>query len=193
MEQLLQFKFLQNTKMKIKIGLVDDHLLFLDGLRALFLQDDDLEVSFSIDSVKSALNYLEKNDVDILMTDISMPEMNGIEFIKIVKEKHPHIKILILSMFQGVLPHKQVDGYIKKETPFQELVFAVKQIHKGKKYFQGTDEKKFNLEFNKNIVTTREKKVIELISRGFSTDEIAEKLYLSRGTIQTHKKIFISS
>lgn len=174
--------------MKIKIGLVDDHQLFLDGLVAVFSRDNDFQVIFATNSVKSALNHLNNNEIDILITDISMPEVNGIEFIKILKNQNPQIKILVLSMFEGIIPHHQINGYIKKESSVEELTFAVKEIVNGKNYFQGTDEKIFNLEFNKNIVTNREKDVIKLIASGLSTDQIADKLHLSKGTIETHKK-----
>lgn len=174
--------------MSIKIGLVDDHRLFLDGLISLFSRENDFHIIFASNNTSSALNYLEQNDINLLITDISMPGVNGIEFIKIVKQKHPNIKILILSMFEGAIPHKQVNGYIKKESLVDELVDAIKQIMKGNNYFQGMDEKLFTLEFNKNIVTTREKEIIRLIALGLSVTEIADQLYLSKGTIETHKK-----
>lgn len=174
--------------MKIKIGLVDDHRLFLDGLNALLNQANDLQVIFVAENGKLALTHLEKNEIHLLITDVSMPEINGIEFIKIIKEKYPYIKILILSMFEGTIPHKQINGYVKKESSSEELIFAINQIMKGNNYFQGTDEKIFTLEFNKSIVTNREKDVIKLISLGLSIDQIADKLHLSKGTIETHKK-----
>lgn len=174
--------------MKIKLGLVDDHKIFLDGLVCMLLKHNDFHIVFAVDNVKSALDYLENNEIDILITDISMPEINGIEFIKIVKEKHPHIKILILSMFEGVISHKKINGYVKKESPVEELIYALKQITKGNNYFEGKDEKIFNLNFNKGIVTNRERDIIQLIASGLSTEEIAGKLYLSKGTIETHKK-----
>lgn len=173
--------------MKIKIGLVDDHQLFLDGLVLLF-SNEDYEVVFAINNAKSALDFLEKNEIDILITDISMPELNGVEFIKILKETHPEIKILVLSMYEGIVSHNLINGYIKKDILSDELLLSVKEICKGNKYFQTADEKVFDLEFNKKIVTKREKEIIELIASGFSTDEIAAKLYLSKGTIETHKK-----
>lgn len=174
--------------MNTKIGLVDDHQLFLDGLVAVLSRDNHFQVVFAANNVKSALDNLSNNEIDILITDISMPDINGIEFIKILKDQNPQIKILVLSMFEGTIPHHQINGYIKKESSMEELIFAVKEITKGKNYFQGTDEKIFNLEFNKNIVTNREKDVIKLIASGLSTDQIADKLHLSRGTIETHKK-----
>lgn len=174
--------------MKIKLGLVDDHKLFLDGLVCMLLQHNDFQVVFAVNNVKSAIDCLEKNEIDLLITDISMPEINGIEFIKVVKEKHPSVKILILSMFEGVISHKKINGYVKKESPVEELVHALRQIIKGKNYFQGKDEKVFNLNFNKGIVTNREKDIIQLIALGLSTEQIAAKLYLSKGTVETHKK-----
>lgn len=174
--------------MKIKIGLVDDHQLFLDGLVSLLSQDDDFQIAFAVIHAKSALDFLEKNEIDILITDVSMPEISGVEFIKILKDYYPDLKILVLSMYEGIVSFKQINGYIKKESLADELIVAIKEIINGNNYFQVTAESKFDIEFNKKIVTNREKEVIELIASGFSTEEIAAKLYLSKGTIETHKK-----
>ncbi len=174
--------------MKTRIGIVDDHQLFLDGLNSLLSEDTTIQVMFVANNAKTAVSYLKENPIDLLITDISMPGINGLEFVKIVKEEFPEIKILILSMFVGTIPHRQIDGYVQKESPVHELRTAIEQIIRGGYYFQGADEKIFNLEFNKNIVTTREKEIIQLIALGFSTEEMAEKLYLSKGTIETHKK-----
>lgn len=174
--------------MKTRIGIVDDHQLFLDGLNSLFSEEKNIQVIFAANNVKTALSYLRENPIDLLITDISMPDINGLEFVKIVKEEFPEIKILILSMFVGTISHRQIDGYVQKESPVQELRVAIEQIIGGGYYFQGGDKKTFNLEFNRNIVTTREKEIIQLIALGFSTEEMAEKLYLSKGTIETHKK-----
>lgn len=174
--------------MKTRIGIVDDHQLFLDGLNSLLSEEKNIQVIFAANNVKTALSYLRENPIDLLITDISMPDINGLEFVKIVKEEFSEIKILILSMFVGTIPHRQIDGYVQKESPVQELRVAIEEIIGGGYYFQGLDEKKFNLEFNKNIVTSREKEIIQLIASGFSTEGISKKLYLSKGTVETHKK-----
>ena len=175
----------------IRLALVDDHKLFLEGMVTILSKEEDIEVIDFFHSAKDALANLNFEDLDLLITDISMPEMNGLEFIKQLKKNNPNLKILVVSMFQHIQSFNGIDGYLLKETSFENLIDAIKQIvlH-NKTYFYSNYEipKTEQLEFNKTIITTREKEIILLISEEYSTTDIAEKLFLSKHTIDTHKK-----
>jgi DNA-binding NarL/FixJ family response regulator len=175
----------------IRLALVDDHKLFLEGMVAVLSKEIDIEVVDFFNSAKEALSKLDFEDIDLLITDISMPEMNGLEFVNQVNKKNPNLKILVISMFQQIEPFKGIDGYLLKETSFENLIDAIKQIvFHNKTCFYSNYEKPQTapLDFKKTIITTREKEIIQLISEEYSTTDIAEKLFLSKHTIETHKK-----
>lgn len=175
---------------KINLVLVDDHKMFLDGITTVLSQQEDMEILLVANTAKEALLHFKIETPDILITDIAMPEMNGLEFVKIVNQTYPNIKILVVSMFHQILSFEGIDGYLLKETGQDELLKAIRQIVlEDKKYFYNHNEKKnAELDFKKNILTTREKEIIILIANELTTDEIANQLFLSKHTIETHKK-----
>ena len=146
------------------------------------------------------LNLIEKKSIDILMTDVMMPGLNGAELSKLVHQKFPEIKILALSMSgQGDLVNQMIDdadisGYVLKNIGKQELVKALEKISAGGIYFseevllemtRASDMKKENVEAH---LTAREIEIIQLIEKEMSNKQIAEKLFLSERTIETHRK-----
>lgn len=173
----------------IKIALVDDHQMFLDGMVAILSQENNIEVSFIEKTAKGALEKLNTTIPDLIISDISMPEMNGFEFIKIVKKKFPEIKVLIVSMYKSHQSFENVEGFLLKDSDSTEFILAINTIvNHGKKYF-GTEKKtEDDFIFNKSILSEREKEIIRLISDELTTDEIAEKLFLSKRTVETHRK-----
>ena len=174
----------------IRIVLVDDHQLFLDGISSVLKQQKEIEVVAIVNSPLEALSILKKDTPNLLITDISMPDMNGFEFIKIVKKEYPLLKILIISMFRQLHKIDGIDGYLLKESDSQQVLKTIKEIViENKKRFYNDDYKvSIALDFNKKILTPREKEIVKLIAKGFTVDTIAEKLFLSRYTIETHKK-----
>jgi len=177
------------VKNKIRIVIVDDHQMFLDGMVSALSNDDSFEILFVENNAKTVLNKIEKNVPDIVITDISMPEMNGIEFIKLLKQKIPTIKILVVSMFQDLKSHEDIDGYLLKSTHIEELIRTIKEIVlENKKCFLINDDNVENFNFKKTILSIREKEIIKLIAKEYTTDEIAQKLFLSKSTVETHRK-----
>ena len=175
----------------IRLALVDDHKLFLEGMVAVLSKEVDIEVVDFFNTAKEALSKLDFEDIDLLITDISMPEMNGLEFVNQVKKKNINLKILVISMFQQIQPFKGIDGYLLKETSFENLIDTIKQIvlHNKTCFYSNYEKPQTDpLDFKKTIITTREKEIIQLISEEYSTANIAEKLFLSKHTIETHKK-----
>lgn len=179
--------------MNIRIGLIDDHQMFLDGMVSVLSQKSNFEIVFAVNNAPMALKKIAADLPDIIITDISMPEMNGIEFIKALKTKHIDVKILVVSMFESLQTYENIDGYLLKETEKEKLITAIEDIViRNQKVFWNSEKKANQFEFNKNILSPREKEIIKLIAQEMTTDEIASKLNSSKHTIETHRKnIFV--
>jgi DNA-binding NarL/FixJ family response regulator len=172
----------------IKIVLVDDHQMFLDGMIAVLSQEEDMQILFVENSAKVALKKIKNQVPDIVITDISMPDMNGLEFVKILKKDFPEIKILVLSMFENIQSSEGIDGYLLKETDKKTLIKSINGIVlRNEKHFIA-ENKKNSLDFNKSILSPREKEIIQLIAQEYTTEQIAERLFISKNTIDTHRK-----
>ena len=173
----------------IKIVIVDDHQIFLDGIISVLSGNQNFEVLFAESSAKKALVKIKDSIPDIVITDISMPDMNGMEFIKILRNDFPDVKILVLSMFENMLPFKSIDGFLLKDTDKEKLVNVISEIvlH-DKKYFEGGLNNENAIDFKKSILSKREKEIIQLIAEEYTTDEIAQKLIISKHTIEAHRK-----
>lgn len=185
---------------KIALGIVDDHQIVIDGLKSLLHGYDQFEVLIECTQPLEMVGLIEKKKIDILMTDVMMPGLNGAELSKIVHQKFPEIKILALSMSgQGDLVNQMIDdadisGYVLKNIGKQELVKALEKISGGGIYFseevlqemtRASEMKKENEEAH---LTAREIEIIQLIEKELSNKQIAEQLFLSERTIETHRK-----
>ena len=173
----------------ITIGLVDDHQIFLDGMVSVLSSQHDFTILFVENNAKSALDKIKTIQPDILISDISMPNMNGVEFVKIVRQKFPEVKILILSMFDNLQTIENIDGYLLKETNSEELIHAIKAIVlQDKRYYKTIENEIDAFKFKHSILTPREREIIRLIANEFTTDEMSEQLFITKGTIETHRK-----
>lgn len=173
----------------ITIGIVDDHKMFLDGLISVLSNEPEFEIAFAENTAKDALSKIKVALPDIIITDISMPQMNGLEFIKILNKEYPEVKILVVSMFNNMQSIKHIDGFLLKETDKQQLINAIRGIVlRNERHFNGTATDHSLFEFSKTILSQREKEIIGLIAKEFTTDEIAVKLNISKNTIETHRK-----
>jgi Response regulator containing a CheY-like receiver domain and an HTH DNA-binding domain len=191
--------------MKHNIILADDHKLFLEGLIKLIEKEADLHVLYYAHNGQLIINYLDQHpeeQVDLVITDISMPDVNGIVLNNHIKEKRPEISTLVVSMHTDnnmidALIQQDVDGYISKNADSDELLAAIKAILKGGKYFSEAIKKDYmNSVFNKEketleMLTSREKDVLKLIAEEYTTQEIADKLFLSKHTIESYRKTLI--
>jgi len=175
---------------QISVILVDDHQLFLEGLKATLAKEEDILVVKTFTKAAKALTFLKKEMVDLVITDISMPEINGIEFIKKLKKINSDVKVLAISMFKPIHYEKQFyNGYLLKETDSTVVIKAIKRIvidHEP--FFLYEKENLPKLDFDVKIVTKREREIIGLIAEELTVDQIAERLFLSRHTVETHKK-----
>lgn len=180
--------------MAIKVFIVDDHYMVIEGIRSLLQNEKDIEWSGHATNAASCLAFLQHNRPDIVLMDINLPDKNGIELCKEVKEKYPSIFIIGLSTFnQQSFIQKMMDsgasGYVLKNATQEELMEALKTVFKGKTYL--SDEATHTLqknEENKIVLTRREKEVLEMIAEGFTNSEVAAKLFISTATVDTHRK-----
>jgi DNA-binding NarL/FixJ family response regulator len=193
------------SKKTINIALVDDHAMFLDGLAAIFDNEDNINIVFKATSAQEILNCLKEYDIDIIVTDISMPEMDGIELNIQIKSQFPKVKTLVLSTHNDPdkiekLIKKDVDGYLLKNAEKGELLEALESIQAGNKYFsRDVKEAYMNQVFHGEEksggqvkLSRREKEILKYLAEEYTAKEIADLLFISAHTVHTHKKNLIS-
>lgn len=185
----------------LRVLLVDDHQIFLDGLKTLLNKEDNIEVVGEALDGKAALKIVMEKHIDIVLSDINMPEMPGTELTKLIKQRKPDTKVLILSMYNDrEVVHEivmaEAEGYILKNSNKQELLQALIRIGKGGTYYSNevmeiiTDSyvtKHKSIEKVKEL-SKRELEIIRLICQEHSTPEIANILHISPLTVETHRK-----
>ena len=182
----------------MKILLVDDHAIVSDGLQALLQVVEDLEVVSKLTSGDFALAYLKQHEVDLLITDYSMPDMDGVTLVKKAKQIKPELKIIVLSMHDEVVMIREmlsagVDGYVLKKYAQQELVNAIKMVSQGRQYWSAEVNRALlssllPQELPENQITDRELEVLRLLAQELTSKQIAEKLFISERTVETHRK-----
>nr|WP_299033380.1 response regulator transcription factor [uncultured Tenacibaculum sp.] len=192
--------------MAYNIILVDDHKMFLDGLLSIFNNEEAYNILLTANSGENVIKYIDTNpnqSIDIVISDISMPDIDGITLNDYIKKARPEIKTLIVSMHTDTgmidtLIKNDVDGYLSKNATQSELLLAVKTILGNDKYFSESVKQAYmNNVFNKGkdtmvTLTKREKDVLKLIAEEYTTQEIADKLFLSKHTIESYRKNLIS-
>ncbi len=188
--------------MKIRIVVADDHQLFREGLVNLLENDNAIEVIGEAENGNEAIEKVYELKPDILITDIAMPEMNGMEATRQLKKKQPDLKIVALSMHsdkqfvKGML-EAGTDAYLLKNCTHQQLLEAVHSVYNGKKYLSeditelvisGYLDGPNAPDDNYAELSEREKEIFILLAEGVSTREIGEKLFISVKTVGTHKQ-----
>jgi len=187
----------------IKVAVVDDHKIVRDGIRAILLGNKKIKFVFDTDSGLDLLDLLKSNPVDVLLLDLSLPDVPGVNLIQPVLCSFPNTKILILTACMneeticecvklGVL------GFLNKDVSAEELIEAIEEVYSGEPYFgqkisniiykSYTEKVKdsSSLPLKPNI-SEREKEIISLLSEGLSFKEIANRLFISPRTVENHK------
>ena len=182
---------------RMKILLVDDHTILLDGVKSLLSQEDDLVVVGQAASAEEALEFLKMNEVDLIITDYSMPGMDGLSLLNTVKRVAPHTKIILLSMHDEVHLVKEilkagVNGYVLKNDTHKELLNAIHDVRRGKVYLSSDVNKMLITNLNNpdegKLLTDREREILKLIAKEYTNKDIAEELFISERTVETHRK-----
>jgi DNA-binding NarL/FixJ family response regulator len=183
------------TTKKYRVIIADDHSLFRQGLKLILMELNDIEVIADVPNGKELVEIVGILAPDLIIMDINMPLLNGIEASKILARDHPELKILVVSMYgdeqyYNSVIENGVKGFILKDADNSELKTAVRDILNGKTYF--SQELLLRLIRNRqspaNInLTSREQEILELICQGLGTAEISAKLFLSDRTIENHK------
>ena len=185
------------TMTKIKVFIVDDHFMVIEGIKSLLLNNEDIEMTGYASNAISCLSFLRNNQPDVILMDISMPDKSGIELCLEVKQSYPLVKVLGLSTFDDKsfvmkMIENGASGYILKNVGKQELTKAIHLVHEGDMYLShnASDALKSALREKDSLpfITRREKEVLQLVVEGLTNVEIAKKLYISSATVITHRK-----
>lgn len=180
--------------MPTKVFIVDDHYMVVEGIRSLLQNEKGIEWTGHAMNAASCLAFLQRQQPDIILMDINLPDKNGIDLCKEVKEKYPSVFIIGLSTFnQQSFIQKMMDsgasGYVLKNATQEELMEAIGVVIKGRVYFSDEASQVLTkMDANPILLTRREKEVLELIAEGLTNNEIAQKLFVSPTTIDTHRK-----
>lgn len=190
--------------MSIRVLITDDHQIVLDSLSLLISTIPEMEVIGTLNDSRKVLAFLDTHDTDILVTDLSMPYLSGVALTLQVRQKFPNLKILMLTVSEDADNIRQafqagISGYVMKKANRAELEKALTTVARGEKYFSEAVMKELlspaSLAATSNeeipsepiAVTARELEIIRLIAQELSTSEIAERLFISVGTVETHR------
>ncbi len=202
--------FVETTTKTINLVLVDDHKIIRDGIKA-FLREDDINIVGEAANGKELLELLAETQADVVLMDVNMPEMDGFEATRAIKEQFPEIKILILSMLDHEKYVQQMInagamGYALKNIGKEELLHAIRLVADGHKFISTDVAFSFlhKLQTNSNggtawqapekkptDLSAREIEVLKLIAEGMTNAEIADKLFTSKRTIESHRQNII--
>lgn len=182
----------------ISVLIIDDHPMVIEGLKTLLSDNETVKVKTHFTNGKDTLHFLEKEIVDVILLDVNLPDINGVDMVKLILDKRATIKILGLSTYSepsiiNQMIKNGVKGYLLKNATSDELVSAISQVHDGNFYF-GSEVQKILADSvsqeSKNIpkLTRRETDVLRLIADGKTTNTIAEELFISPLTVETHRR-----
>ena len=183
----------------IRVGVTDDHQLILNGISDLLQSIDDIQVVGKWLSDAATRKGFEEEVPDVLLLDINLPDGDGIELCKVYKKEHPEMKVIALTTFnQAVMVRNMIkngaSGYLLKDTTQEELISAIREVMEGKEYLQSKIKDillqdalgKPSVGYIPKL-TRREKEVLELVIDELTTAEIAEKLFISPKTVESHR------
>lgn len=188
----------RSKKEKYSIAIVDDHEIFLRGLEALLKTQANFEVKHTFLSGKELLEKLPL-EVDLLLLDVQLPDIKQVELLEKIRETHPDIPVVYLTLYRGNryfnrLEKIGIQGYLLKDSPMEELVQALNTVLKGENYYQDryglNDQNTVTMpaENMHKLLSQREIEILQLVSQEYSSAQIAERLFISVSTVDTHRK-----
>lgn len=191
--------------MKIRISITDDHEMVLQGIVSMLENTSELEVVGTYKNANETLEGIVKHNPDVLLLDINLPDINGIDLSKQLLKKHPELKIIALTNFEDISFVKRmlkngVHGYLLKNTDKLELIKAMKMVLSGELFLQKDIQSRLIMQDYgqatdnglKPNLTRREHDVLVAISEELTTQEISEKLFISPKTVETHRMNIMS-
>ncbi len=192
-------------KNPVRVMIIDDHQLIIDGLSSILQDEEDVLFVGGANSMEQALELLEKQQVNVALVDINMPGKSGIEVTRKLKELYPDIQVLALTMHEDIsiitrMVEAGASGYILKRTNMNEVLEAIRVVADKGKYLgrdvqalmmenlNSSDHMKVLTENSPATLTSREKEILNLVAREYNNGEIAEKLFISERTVETHRR-----
>ncbi len=193
----------------IRVFITDDHEIYLEGLSLLLSKQEGIEVIGTSTTGKQLLEHVQQGlQADVLLLDVYLPDMSEEELVQQIRATHPNLRIIYLTLLRGTryvhkLAKYNIQGYILKSASLDELLGAIKSVHEGGSYFSkdihiGDRDEDFRNTITiedkqiDEILSRRELEVLRLICKEYSNAEIAEKLFLSVSTVETHRKNLIA-
>jgi DNA-binding NarL/FixJ family response regulator len=198
---------IKNQIMKVLVA--DDHAMFADGIQLILESEKDLEIVGKCYDGKSVINFISNHKIDIILLDVNLPDINGVEVCKEILKIQPDLKVIAITMFNEEsfieeILNNGAKGYILKNTGRDELLKAIRTVAKGESYFsKEVTESIMKSLMNKRKagsktvnelpkISRREKEVLKLIIEEFTTQEIADTLYISLKTVESHRASLLS-
>lgn len=181
----------------IKIVVADDHQLFRNGLRALLQADENFELVGEADTGEALLKLVAGHAVDIILLDISLPDKSGLDILPVIRDRHPDVKCIMLTMHEELQYVKEslkkgAFGYLLKDTNETELREAIYNVYEGKRHFKNKVSELLLEDMSgagspSPILSEREIEIVKMVAEGKITKEIADKLFISVRTVETHR------
>lgn len=185
----------------IKVAITDDHPLLLEGLKNILSHQSDIEIVACYPNQTSMLEGLAIQKVDVILLDINLDDINTLELIKPLKEKYPDLEIIMLSVHNeyAVINSSLKEGamgYIQKNASVNEIITGIDTVYKGNRFLCSQSKSVLNKKEETGLkqipkLTRREKEVLQEASLGLTTNQIAEKLFISHHTVESHRKNLI--
>ena len=180
--------------MKTRVFIVDDHFMVIEGIKSLLQKEAEIEWTGHATNAESCMAFLKREQPDLILMDISLPDKSGIELCREVISKYPAVRIIGLSTFNQrsyieKIMENGASGYLLKNAGKEEILKGIEAVMQNKKYLshEAALTIRNNQEKELPVLTRREKEVLELIAQGNTNQDIAEKLFISFSTVDTHR------
>lgn len=184
----------------IRLAIAEDHQSLIDGLELLLKYEDGIEIVGTANNGEELLKIVKHKEPNVIITDIRMPKMDGIQATGLIKKEYPHIRVLAFTMFDqddavSQMIEAGASGYILKNTSLNEVLKAILTVADGDTYFDGNINsnilQKDASQKSKGLLTKRQKEILTLVAQGKTSREIGEELFIGIHTVDTHRKNMI--